>query len=38
MEHNDLNVKIQFRGNYIKFKKYYFGINLQIIDLLIKEQ
>ena len=34
MEENDLNAKIQFQGNYVKFEKYYLGTNYRIIDSL----
>ena len=34
MEHSDLTVKIHFRNNYVKFKKYYFITFQQIIDSL----
>ena len=34
MEHSDLPVKIYFRGNYVKFNKYYFIIFQQVIDSL----
>ena len=34
VEQSDLTVKINFRGNYVKVKKYYLIIFQQIIDSL----